>query len=145
VCSEGHEVGRKRVASMLKVIGIEDLYRKPKMKQRHPEHKVYPYLLRKLTVTRANQVWVMDITYIPMARCFEYLAAVVDWHSRRVLNWKLSTTIDTHFCLFAVEEALVEHVAPEIMKTDQGGQFSSLAFAEIRRNLLAGIGHRFSS
>ncbi len=131
LCREGHEVGRKRVASLMKMMGIEALYRKPKTTQRHPGHKVYPYLLRKLAVTRANQVWAMDITYIPMARGFVYLAAVVDWYSRRVLSWKLSTTMDVHFCLDAVEEALAKHGAPEIMNTDQGSQFTSLAFTEM--------------
>lgn len=131
LCREGHEVGRKRVTSLMKVMGIEALYRKPKTTQRHPGHKVYPYLLRKLAVTRANQVWAMDITYIPMARGFVYLAAVVDWYSRRVLSWKLSTTMDVHFCLDAVEEALAKHGAPEIMNTDQGSQFTSLAFTEM--------------
>ena len=131
LCREGHEVGRKRVASLMKAMGIEALYRKPKTTQRHPGHKVYPYLLRKLAVTRANQVWAMDITYIPMARGFVYLAAVVDWYSRRVLSWKLSTTMDVHFCLDAVEEALAKHGAPEIMNTDQGSQFTSLAFTEM--------------
>ncbi len=128
---EGYPVGRKRVASLMKLMGIEALYRKPKTTQRHPGHKVYPYLLRNIAITRANQVWAMDITYIPMARGFVYLAAVIDWHSRRVLSWKLSTTMDVHFCLDAVEEALEKHGAPEIMNTDQGSQFTSLAFTEM--------------
>lgn len=125
---EGHKVGRSRVSRLMKLMGIEALYRKPKTTRRHPEHKVYPYLLRNLPVTRANQVWAMDLTYIPMARGFIYLAAVVDWYSRRVLSWKVSTTMDTQFCLEAVEEAIELHGKPEIMNTDQGSQFTSQAF-----------------
>ena len=104
---EGHKVGRKHVSTLMKRMGVEALYRKPKTTKRNPEHKVYPYLLRNLSVTRANQVWAMDITYIPMARGFVYLAAVLDWHSRRVLAWKVSNTMDVHFCLEAVEEAMI--------------------------------------
>lgn len=125
---EGHNVGRSRVSRLMKLMGIEALYRKPKTTRRHPEHKVFPYLLRNLSITRPNQVWAMDLTYIPMARGFIYLAAVVDWFSRRVLSWKVSTTMDTHFCLEAVEEAMERHGKPEIMNTDQGSQFTSLAF-----------------
>jgi len=131
LCREGYGIGRKRVASLMKAMGIEALYRKPRTTQRHPGHKVYPYLIRKLAVTRVNQVWAMDITYIPMARGFVYLVAVVDWYSRRVLSWKLSTTMDVHFCLETVEEALAKYGAPEIMNTDQGSQFTSLAFTEM--------------
>jgi putative transposase len=125
---EGHQVGRGRVSRLMKLMGIEALYRKPKTTQRHPAHRVYPYLLRTLAVTRPNQVWAMDITYIPMARGFVYLAAVVDWYSRRVLSWKVSTTMDTHFCLEAVDEAMARHGKPEIMNTDQGSQLTSQAF-----------------
>jgi len=125
---EGHKVGRKHVSTLMKRMGIEALYRKPRTTKRHPGHKVYPYLLRNLPVTRANQVWAMDITYLPMARGFVYLAAVVDWYSRRVLAWKTSTTMDVHFCLEAVEEAIANYGTPEIMNTDQGSQFTSQAF-----------------
>lgn len=125
---EGHKAGRSKVARLMRVMGIEALYRKPKTTRRHPGHKVYPYLLRNLAVTRSNQAWAMDITYIPMARGFVYLAAVVDWYSRRVLSWKVSTTMDVHFCLEAVEEAMEHHGKPEIMNTDQGSQFTSQAF-----------------
>ena len=110
---EGHKVGRSKVGRLMRLMGIEALYRKPKTTKRHPGHKVYPYLLRNLAVTRPNQVWAMDITYLPMARGFVYLAAVVDWFSRRVLSWKVSTTMDTHFCLEAVEEAMERHGKPE--------------------------------
>ena len=125
---EGHKVGRKHVSTLMKRMGIEALYRKPRTTKRHPGHKVYPYLLRNLPVTRANQVWAMDITYLPMARGFVYLAAVVDWYSRRVLAWKISTTMDVHFCLEAVEEAIANYGTPDIMNTDQGSQFTSQAF-----------------
>ena len=125
---EGHKVGRKHVSTLMKRMGIEALYRKPRTTKPHPGHQVYPYLLRNLPVTRANQVWAMDITYLPMARGFVYLAAVVDWYSRRVLAWKVSTIMDTHFCLEAVEEAIANYGTPEIMNTDQGSQFTSQAF-----------------
>ena len=125
---EGSRIGRKKVATLMKRMGLEALYRKPRTTRRHPKHTIYPYLLRKLPVTRSNQVWAMDITYIPMARGFIYLAAVLDWYSRRVLSWKLSTTMDMHFCVDAVEEAIATHGKPEIMNTDQGSQFTSQAF-----------------
>ncbi len=131
---EGHKVGRKHVSTLMKRMGVEALYRKPKTTKRNPEHKVYPYLLRNLSVTRANQVWAMDITYIPMARGFVYLAAVLDWHSRRVLAWKVSNTMDVHFCLEAVEEAIENYGTPEIMNTDQGSQFTSLAFTKLLKD-----------
>jgi len=131
---EGYRVGRKRVAGLMRRMGIEALYRKPKTTRRHPGHKIYPYLLRKLAITRPNQVWAMDITYIPMARGFVYLAAVVDWYTRRVLSWKLSTTMDAHFCVDAVEEALARYDAPEIMNTDQGSQFTSFPFTQLLKD-----------
>lgn len=124
----GFDTGRRHVSTLMKRMGIEALYRKPKTTRRHPGHKVYPYLLRGMEVNRANQVWAMDITYIPMARGFVYLTAVVDWYSRRVLCWKLSTTMDAYFCVEAVEEAIARHGVPEIMNTDQGSQFTSQAF-----------------
>ena len=128
---EGSRIGRKKVATLMKRMGLEALYRKPRTTRRHPKHTIYPYLLRKLPVTRSNQVWAMDITYIPMARGFVYLAAVLDWYSRRVLSWKLSTTMDMHFCLDAVEEAIANHGKPEIMNTDQGSQFTSQPFTDL--------------
>ena len=137
---EGHKVGRSKVARLMRVMSIEALYRKPKTTRRHPGHKVYPYLLRNLAVTRSNQAWAMDITYIPMARGFVYLAAVVDWYSRRVLSWKVSTSMDVYFCLEAVEEAMEHHGKPEIMNTDQGSQFTSQAFT----GLLKGNGIQIS-
>lgn len=120
--------GRKHVTTLMRRMGIEALYRRPNTSRRHPGHAVYPYLLRGIAVTRPNQVWAMDITYIPMARGFVYLAAVVDWHSRKVLAWRASISMDTHFCVEAVEEALERHGAPEIFNTDQGSQFTSEVF-----------------
>jgi len=125
---EGVETGRQRVARMMKRMGIEALYRRPNTSKPAPGHKIYPYLLRGLAVTRPNQVWAMDITYIPMARGFVYLAAVVDWFSRRVLAWRVSITLEVAFCLEAVEEALARHGRPEIFNTDQGSQFTSQDF-----------------
>ncbi len=125
---EGLKVGRKHVATLMRKMGIEALYRKPRTTKRHPEHRVYPYLLRGLPITQANQVWAMDITYIPMKRGFVYLTAVMDWYSRRVLSHRISITMDTSFCLDALEEAIAKYGKPEIMNTDQGSQFTSLAF-----------------
>jgi putative transposase len=125
---DGIQVGRKHVATLMKRMGIEALYRKPKTTKKHPQHRVYPYLLRGLLIDRPNQVFAMDITYIPMARGFVYLVAVLDWYSRKVLSWRVSITMDVHFCLEALEEAIDVHGAPEIVNTDQGSQFTSQAF-----------------
>ena len=122
------KVGRKHVATLMKRMGIEALYRKPRTTKPGAGHKIYPYLLRTLPIDRPNQVWAMDITYIPMARGFVYLAVVLDWYTRRVLSWKVSITMDVHFCLEAVEEAILRYGTPEIMNTDQGSQFTSQAF-----------------
>ena len=119
---DGFDVGRKHVATLMRRMGIEALYRKPRTTRRHPEHRVYPYLLREMDVCQPNQVWAMDITYIPMARGFVYLAAVLDWYSRRVLAWRVSISMDTAFCIEAVEEAIERHGTPEIFNTDQGSQ-----------------------
>jgi putative transposase len=125
---EGIAIGRERVAAMMRRMGLEALYRRPNTSKPADGHKVYPYLLRGLPVERPNQVWAMDITYIPMARGFVYLAAVVDWFSRRVLAWRLSITLEVEFCLDAVEDALARYGRPEIFNTDQGSQFTSAAF-----------------
>jgi putative transposase len=127
---EGGTAGRKHVGTLMKCMGLEALYRRPRTTQRHPAHKVYPYLLRNLTIIRANQVWAMDVTYIPMAKGFVYLVAVVDWYTRRVLAWRLSITTDVQFCLEAVEDAMTCYGKPAIMNTDQGSQFTSYAFTE---------------
>jgi putative transposase len=126
--AEGIAIGRLAVATLMRRMGIEALYRRPNTSKPAPGHRIYPYLLRGLVVDRPNQVWAMDITYIAMARGFVYLAAVVDWFSRRVLAWRLSITLETEFCLEAVNEALVRHGKPEIFNTDQGSQFTSVAF-----------------
>jgi putative transposase len=129
--AEGFTVGRLHVATLMKRMGIEALYRKPNTSKPAPGHTVYPYLLRKLSVTGPNQVWAMDLTYIPMARGFVYLAAVVDWFSRRVLAWRLSITLEAAFCIEAVEEALACYGRPQIFNTDQGSQFTSHDFTSV--------------
>jgi putative transposase len=126
--ADGVDIGREKVAAMMRRMRIEAVYRRPNTSKSAPCHKVYPYLLRGMKIERPNQVWAMDITYIPMARGFVYLAAVVDWFSRRVLAWRLSITLEVEFCIEAVEEALVRYGTPEIFNTDQGSQFTSAAF-----------------
>jgi putative transposase len=128
---EGHAVGRLHVATLMKKMGVEVLYRRPDTSKPAPGHKAYPYLLRNLAVTRPNQVWAMDITYIPMSRGFVYLAAVIDWFSRKVLAWKLSITLAADFCIEALEEALARHERPEIFNTDQGSQLTSAEFIKV--------------
>ncbi len=125
---QGLAVGRRHVRTLMRRMAIEAIYRRPNTSIPAPGHRIYPYLLRGLAITRPNQVWAMDITYIPMARGFVYLAAVVDWFSRRVLSWKLSITMETSFCIEALEEALSGNEKPEIFNTDQGSQFTSEAF-----------------
>ena len=125
---EGVQIGRQHVITLMRRMAIEAIYRRPNTSRAAQGHKIYPYLLRGLPVERPNQVWAMDITYIPMKRGFVYLAAVVDWFTRRVLSWRLSITMEVDFCLEAVEEALVRHGKPEIFNTDQGSQFTSAAF-----------------
>jgi putative transposase len=127
---EGWEVNRKRAKRLMRVMAIEAIYQKPNTSKGHPDHKVYPYLLRGLTVDRPNQVWCADITYIPMAKGFVYLVAVMDWFSRRVLSWRLSITMETDFCVEALREAAELHGQPEIFNTDQGVQFTSAAFVD---------------
>ena len=125
---EGRQIGRKHVRTLMKKMGIEALYRKPNTSQHHAAHPIYPYLLRNLKIDRSNQVWATDITYIPMRRGFIYLVAALDWHSRRVLSWRVSNTLTTDFCLDAVREAIVRYGTPEIFNTDQGSQFTSSEF-----------------
>jgi putative transposase len=127
----GHRVGRNRVVRLMRKMGLRAIYQKPNTSAPHPEHRVYPYLLRDLTIVRPNQVWCSDITYIPMRRGFLYLVAIMDWHSRRVLSWRLSNTMDVAFCTEALQEALARHGRPEIFNTDQGSQFTSLAFTQM--------------
>lgn len=131
---EGHTIGRKRVRTVMARMGIAALYRTPTTSTRHLAHPVYPYRLRHLTITRSNQVWAADITYIPMKRGFVYLCAVMDWASRRVLAWRLSNTLTTDFCLDAVQEALTRYGTPDIFNTDQGSQFTSLEFTGLLKD-----------
>ena len=137
---EGKPVGRKRVTTLMQRMGIAALYRKPNTSKPHPEHKVYPYLLRNLEISRPNHVWAADITYIPMKRGYVYLFAVMDWASRRVLSWRLSNTLTADYCVEAVAEAIAHYGKPEIFNTDQGSQFTGLEFTD----LLKGNGIRIS-
>ena len=134
---EGIDVGRRHVATLMKRMRIEALYRKPNTSKPAPGHKIYPYVLRGVTVSRFDQAWAIDVTYVPMARGFVYLAAVVDWYSRRVLSWRLSITMEAAFCVDALEEALDLHGKPDIFNTDQGSQFTSQEFTGVL--LRAGI------
>jgi putative transposase len=137
LCNEGLKVGRLHTRTLMKRIGIEAIYRRPNTSKPQPGHKIYPYLLRDLAVTKPNQVWATDISYIPMKRGFVYLVAILDWFSRRVLAWRLSITLETDFCIAALEEALARYGKPEIFNTDQGSQFTSIAFTDVLKN--AGI------
>jgi putative transposase len=132
--AEGFQIGRDRVITLMRRMGVEALYRRPNTSKPAPGHKIHPYLLRGMKIERPNQVWAMDITYIPMARGFVYLAVVLDWYSRRVLSWRLSITMEVDFCLEAVEEALAKYGKPEIFNTDQGSQFTSAAFTGLLRD-----------
>jgi putative transposase len=124
----GHAVGRKRIRRLMGLMGLVPIYQRPRTTVPHSEHLVHPYLLRGLVIDRPNQVWCADITYIPMARGFLYLVAVMDWATRKVLSWRLSNTMDVEFCAAAVEEALARYGTPEIFNTDQGSQFTSPRF-----------------
>jgi putative transposase len=132
--NEGHAIGRRRVASLMRRMGITAVYRKPCTTQRHPGQRIYPYLLCDLDIVRPNHVWAADITYIPMKRGFVYLCAILDWASRRVLAWRLSNTLTTDFCLDAVREAITQYGRPEIFNTDQGCQFTSLEFTGLLKD-----------
>jgi putative transposase len=124
----GHTINRKRVRRLMRQMGLRSIAPTPNTSRPHPAHKVYPYLLRDVTVTHPNQVWATDITYVPMALGFMYLVAIMDWHSRKVLSWRVSNTLDSHFCVEALEEAIVRYGTPAIFNTDQGVQFTSEAF-----------------
>ena len=131
VAAEGCKVGRRHVKTLMRRMGIEALYRRPRTTKPEPGHKIYPYLLRGMEITRPNQVWAMDITYMPMARGFVYLAVVLDWASRRVLAWRLSITMEASFCVETLEDALARHGKPEVFNTDQGSQFTGTAFTGV--------------
>jgi putative transposase len=131
LAAEGSQVGRRHVKTLMRRMGIEALYRRPRTTKPEPGHKIYPYLLRGKEITRPNQVWAMDITYIPMARGSVYLAVVLDWASRRVLSWRVSITMEAAFCVETLEDALAKHGKPEIFNTDQGSQFTGAAFTGV--------------
>ena len=131
LAAEGRKIGRRHVKTLMQRMGIEALYRRPRTTKPEPGHKIYPYLLRGMEIARPNQVWAMDITYIPMERGFVYLAAVLDWFSRRVLAWRVSITLEAAFCVEAVEDALARHGKPEVFNTDQGSQFTGAAFTGV--------------
>jgi putative transposase len=131
---EGYTVGRKRVRRLMAKMGLAPIYQRPRTTVPHPDHRVYPYLLRDLVIDRPNQVWCADLTYIPMRRGFLYLVAIMDWATRKVLSWRVSNTMDVEFCLEALEEALARFGRPEIFNTDQGSQFTSLRFTGLLRD-----------
>jgi len=131
---EGNLINRKRVQRLMRLMGLESLAPKPDTSKPAPEHPVYPYLLRNLAISRPNQVWAADITYIPMAHGFAYLVAIIDWYSRKVLSWRLSNTMESSFCVEALQEALERFKKPEIFNTDQGAQFTSEAFTNELKN-----------
>jgi putative transposase len=134
LANEGIAVGRTHVRTLMHCMGLEALYRRPRTSKPAPGHKIYPYLLRDVVVTRPNQVWAADITYIPMTKGFVYLVVVLDWFSRRALSWRMSITLEADFCVEAVEEALSRHGKPDIFNTDQGSQFTSEPFTGLLLN-----------
>jgi putative transposase len=128
---QGYRAGKKRIRRLMRLMGLEPIYQKPRTSLPHPEHKRYPYLLRDTTINRPDQVWCADITYLPMRKGFLYLVVIMDWYSRKVLSWRLSNTMDTDFCVSALEEALKKYGQPAIFNTDQGSQFTSLVFTKV--------------
>ena len=130
----GYKINRKRVQRLMRLMGLEAIYPRPRTSRAHPGHKIYPYLLRNLSIERPNQVWAADITYIPMSRGFMYLVAVMDWHSRKVLSWRLSNTMEADFCVEALQEAIRRYGCPEIFNTDQGVQFTSEIFTKVLKD-----------
>ena len=134
LCRLGHAVGRRRVRRLMAKMGLAPIYQRPRTSDPHPEHRIYPYLLRDLEITRPGHVWCADITYLPMRRGFLYLVAVMDWASRKVLAWRLSNTMDAEFCVEALKEALARFGRPEIFNTDQGSQFTSADFTGVLRD-----------
>ena len=131
---QGRRVNRKRIQRLMRIMGIEAVYPKPHTSWPHPEHRIYPYLLRDLAIDHPNQVWAADITYVPMSRGYMYLVAVIDWYSRKVLSWRLSNTLESDFCVEALQEALHRYGRPEIFNTDQGAQFTSTAFTQVLKD-----------
>jgi putative transposase len=131
---QGYKVNRKRVQRLMRLMGLEAIYPKPKTSKPHPGHRIYPYLLKGLDINRPDMVWATDITYIPLRRGFMYLVAAMDWHSRKVLSWRVSNTLDSEFCVSALEEAIARYGRPEIFNTDQGSQFTSEAFTNVLKS-----------
>lgn len=136
---ESIPIGRHRVRRLMRIMGLQAIYRKPRTSDPHPQHKIYPYLLRKLPITEANHVWCADITYIPMQKGFLYLVAVMDWATRHVLSWRLSNTMDADFCVEALKEAISKYSPPRIFNTDQGSQFTSGDFIKVLTDAKVGI------
>src|ERR1700687_5977080 len=131
LAGEGRKIGPRPGKTLMRRMGIEALYRRPRTTKPEPGHKIYPYLLRGVEITQPNQVWAMDITYIPMARGFVYLAVVLDWFSRRVLSWRVSITMEAAFCVETLQDAMARHGKPVIFNTDQGSQFTGTAFTGV--------------
>ena len=134
LADQGRLENRKRVRRLMQLMGIQAIHPGPKTSQPHPQHKIYPYLLRNLNIDRANQVWASDITYLPMENGFIYLTVIMDWYSRKVLSWRLSNSIDSSFCVDALEEAIHRYGKPEIFNTDQGSQYTSDAFTQVLKD-----------
>ena len=130
----GYDNNRKRIQRLMRLMGLEAIYPKPKTSNPHPTHKIYPYLLRNLCIDHPNQVWAADITYLPFEKGFMYLVAIMDWHSRKVLSWRVSNTMESDFCVEALEEAIHNYGCPEIFNTDQGSQFTSDAFTGVLKS-----------
>jgi len=128
---QGHKCGRHRVRRLMRLMRLVPIYQEPNTSKKHPQHKIWPYLLRNMVIDRPNQVWCADITYIPMRRGFLYLVAIMDWYSRKVLAWRLSNTLEADFCVDALKEALAKHGKPEIFNTDQGSQFTSASWIDV--------------
>ncbi len=130
----GYDNNRKRIQRLMRLMGLEAIYPKPKTSKPHPAHKIYPYLLRNLCIDHPNQVWAADISYLPLEKGFMYLVAIMDWHSRKVLSWKISNTMESDFCVEALKEAILNYGCPEIFNTDQGSQFTSDKFTGTLKN-----------
>lgn len=131
---QGYETGRKHVRRLMRLIGIQAIHPGPKTSKPHPQHKIYPYLLRSLEINHANQVWASDVTYLPMASGFLYLTVMMDWYSRKVLSWRVSNSLDASFCVDALEEAICRYGVPIIFNTDQGSQYTSEDFTTVLKN-----------
>ena len=128
---KGHAINRKRVQRLMQTMGLEAIYPKPNTSRPHPKHKIYPYLLKGMNIDRPDKVWAADITYVPMKRSYMYLVVIMDWYSRKVLSWRLSNTLDTSFCVAALEEAIIRYGCPDIFNTGQGSQFTARKFLEV--------------